>query len=62
MRITYDPEFDILYMRLGEADEVLSKDIDEDITLGHTDAQGRLIGIEVLSALGAYRSEVAHPR
>jgi uncharacterized protein YuzE len=49
MRISYDPKYDILYLKLGNADKVLCKDIDEDITID-VDAQGKLVGIEVLSA------------
>jgi uncharacterized protein YuzE len=49
MRITYDPKYDLLYLKLGEAGKVLGKDIDEDITLD-LDAQGRVVGIEILSA------------
>jgi len=33
MRITYDPKYDILYLKLGNAEKVLCKDIDEDITI-----------------------------
>ena len=49
MRITYDPRYDLLYLKLGEAAKVLCKDIDEDITLD-LDAEGRVVGIEILSA------------
>jgi uncharacterized protein YuzE len=49
VRITYDPEYDILYMKLGEAAKVLSRDIEEDITFD-IDKHGKLVGIEVLSA------------
>jgi uncharacterized protein YuzE len=49
VRITYDPEYDILYMKIGKAAKVLSKDVDEDITLD-LDTHGKLVGIEVLSA------------
>jgi len=49
MRITYDPKYDTLYLKIGEAEKVLGKEIDEDISLD-MDAQGNLVGIEVLSA------------
>jgi len=49
MRITYDPKYDLLYLKFGEAERVSCKEIDEDITLD-LDAQGRLAGIEILSA------------
>ena len=48
----YVPEvdkYDILYIKFGDAEKVLCKDIDEDITMD-IDAQGRLAGLEVLSA------------
>ena len=49
MRISYDPRYDILYIRLGEAEKVRCKDVDEDITMD-MDEQDRLVGIEILSA------------
>jgi uncharacterized protein YuzE len=49
MRISYDTKYDILYLKLGEAEKVYCKDIDEDITMD-IDAQGRLVGIEIISA------------
>jgi uncharacterized protein YuzE len=49
MRITYDPKYDLLYIKLGIAEKVLCKEIDEDITID-VDASGKLTGIEVLSA------------
>jgi len=49
MRITYDPKYDVLYLKLGEAEKVYCKDIDEDITMD-LDAEGKLAGIEILSA------------
>lgn len=33
MRISYDPNYDILYIKFGEAEKVLCKDIDEVITM-----------------------------
>jgi len=49
MRISYDQKYDILYLKLGEADKVYCKDIDDDIT-ADIDGKGKLVGIEVLSA------------
>jgi len=49
MRITYDPKYDAVYLRFGEVDKVLCREIDEDITFD-LDAQGKLVGIEILSA------------
>ena len=49
MRISYDPKYDILYLKLGNAGKVLCKDVDEDITID-MDGEGKLVGIEVLSA------------
>ncbi|MCL0091324.1 DUF2283 domain-containing protein [Dehalococcoidales bacterium] len=49
VRITYDAKYDALYLKIGEAEKVVCKEIDEDITLD-IDAQGKLVGIEVLSA------------
>lgn len=49
MRISYDPKYDILYLELAKAEKVLCKDIDEDVTMD-IDQQGRLVGIEILSA------------
>lgn len=49
MRITYDPKYDLLYIKLGEAEKVLCKEVDEDITFD-VDGGGKLVGIEILSA------------
>ncbi len=49
MRITYDPKYDLLYIKLGEAEKVTCKEVDEDITFD-LDSSGKLVGIEVLSA------------
>ena len=49
MRITYDPKYDILYLKLGEAEKVISKEMDEDITMD-LDSEGKMVGIEILSA------------
>ncbi len=49
MRIAYDPKYDVLYLKLGEAEKVCCKEVDEDITMD-LDAEGKLAGIEILSA------------
>lgn len=49
MKITYDAKHDVLYLKLGEAEKVYCKEIDEDITMD-LDAEGKLAGIEILSA------------
>lgn len=49
MRISYDPKYDILYLKFGYAEKVICKDVDEDITID-MDGEGKLIGIEILSA------------
>jgi len=49
VRITYDPKYDLLYIKFGEAEKVLCKEVDEDITFD-VDSEGKLVGIEILSA------------
>lgn len=49
MRITYDPKYDLIYIKLGEAEKVVCKEVDEDITFD-VDSNGKLVGIEILSA------------
>jgi len=49
MRITYDPRYDLLYIKLSEAEKVLCKEVEEDITFD-IDAEGKIVGIEILSA------------
>lgn len=49
MRITYDSRYDILYLKIGDTEKVLCKNVDEDISLD-LDACGKLVGIEILSA------------
>lgn len=33
MRITYSPKYDVLYLKLGEAERVGCKEMNEDITV-----------------------------
>ena len=47
MRITYDPEADALYIELRHATPVDSRDIEDGVT-ADLDADGHVIGIEVL--------------
>jgi uncharacterized protein YuzE len=49
MKVSYDSNYDLLYIKFGKARRVLSKPVSEDITLD-MDAQGKLVGIEILSA------------
>jgi len=49
MKISYDSKYDLLYIKLGRARKVVSKPIDDDITLDFS-ASGKLVGIEILSA------------
>ncbi len=49
MRITYDPKYDLLYIKIGDAEKGITKEVDEDITFD-LDPDGKLIGIEILSA------------
>jgi len=49
MRISYDPKYDILYIKLGKAKRVFCIEVDEDITFD-VDQSGKLVGIEILSA------------
>lgn len=49
MRITYDPKYDVLYLKFGEAKKVYCEEINEDITMD-LDTKGKLSGIEILSA------------
>lgn len=60
MRITYDPKYDLLYIKLGEEEKVLCKEIDGDITFD-MDSEGRLMGIEILSASERLKLETLLP-
>jgi len=48
MRITYGPKYDVLYLKLSEAEKVYCKEVDEDTM--DSDAEDKLCGIEILSA------------
>ena len=49
MRITYDTKYDVLYIELTESGEVLNQNLTDDITID-LDKEGKIAGIEVLSA------------
>ena len=49
MRATYDADADALYLRLAEAGIVESEEVRPGIVLDF-DAQGRVVGIEILDA------------
>ena len=48
MRITYDPEADVLYIVLREGEVYDSREENEDIRLEY-DKNGQLIGIEIMN-------------
>lgn len=47
MRVTYDPEADILYLRLSEAEIVDSESIEPNLVVDR-DADDRIVGVEIL--------------
>ncbi len=49
MKITYDPEVDVLYIQFLDT-TVTTKHVDEGIAVDY-DAEGRIAGIEILDAL-----------
>ena len=50
MRITYDSKYDVLYIEFSESEgEVLNQNLTDDITID-LDKEGKIVGIEVLSA------------
>ena len=60
MRITYDLKYDLFYIKLGEAEKVLFKEADEDVTFD-LDSSGKLVGIEILSASEHLRLDTLLP-
>ncbi len=48
MKITYDPEIDVLYLKFRDT-TVTTKRVTEDIAIDY-DANGKVAGIEVLDA------------
>ncbi len=49
MRITYDPEGNVLYIELRVADPADSVDVEEGVT-ADLDSEGHIIGLEILDA------------
>lgn len=49
MRITYDPEGNVLYIELRRVEPANSKDLEEGVT-ADLDDEGHIIGIEILGA------------
>lgn len=49
MRITYDPEGNVLYIELRSAEPANSIDLEEGVT-ADLDADGHIIGLEILDA------------
>lgn len=47
MRVTYDPEADILHLRLSEAEMVDSESIEPNLVVDR-DADDRIVGVEIL--------------
>ena len=59
MKITYDHEIDALYIQLTEAKPARGMDIEEGVTVD-LDAQGHLVGIEILDATERLGKEHLH--
>jgi uncharacterized protein YuzE len=55
MKIEYDKEVDALYIRIQEKDVARTQEITDGVNLDF-DGDGRLIGLEVLSASKRYSS------
>lgn len=53
MKIEYDKEVDALYIRIQEKEVARTEEISEGVNLDF-DADGRLIGLEVLGATKSY--------
>ncbi len=49
MRITYDPEANVLYIELRSAEPANSVDFEEGVT-ADLDSEGHIIGLEILDA------------
>ncbi len=50
MKITYDSKYDVLYLKFAdESPQVVTQRVNEDIGVDF-DADGRIVGMEVLSA------------
>ena len=55
MKIEYDKEVDALYIRIQEKEVAGTQEVSDGVNLDF-DAEGRLIGLEVLSASKRYSS------
>ena len=56
MILEYDRQVDALYIRIQEVKVARTEELDEGVNLDF-DADGKLIGIEILNALQRYRPE-----
>lgn len=56
MRVEYDKSVDALYIRIHMGDAVRTVDVQEGVNID-LDAEGRVIGLEILNALQLYRPE-----
>ncbi|MDP8237807.1 MAG: DUF2283 domain-containing protein [Candidatus Hatepunaea meridiana] len=56
MIIEYDKEVDALYIRIQEVRVMRTEELEEGVNLDF-DADGKLIGVEILNALERYRPE-----
>lgn len=56
MKIEYDKEVDALYIRIQEKKVVRTKEIEEGINLDF-DAEGKVIGLEIIGATERYSRE-----
>ena len=50
MKITYDPEVDVLYIKFSNNKPVDNIDIEEDVISYNLDKDGHLVSIEVIGA------------
>jgi uncharacterized protein YuzE len=55
MKIEYDKEVDVLYIRIQEKEVARTQEVSDGVNIDFDDA-GRLIGLEVLSASKRYSS------
>jgi uncharacterized protein YuzE len=56
MKIEYDKEVDALYIRIQEKKVARTKEVEEGINLD-VDADGRIIGLEIIGATERYSKE-----
>ena len=53
MKIEYDREVDALYIRIQEKEVCRTKELEEGINLD-IDEEGKIIGLEIIGAVGRY--------